>query len=144
MLLGQLALIVAALFTGAALYVNVADQPARLRLNATSMLAEWKTAYKHGTAMQASLVVLGFLLGLLAWWETSDRRWLVGAVVLALKGPYTFIFITPTNRQILGINPDRGEPNSRALLENWGMLHAVRTILGTTATIILLSASMRY
>jgi len=40
MLAGQLALIVAATFFGAALYVNVAEQPARLTLDDRSALAE--------------------------------------------------------------------------------------------------------
>jgi len=80
----------------------------------------------------------------LAWWETSDRRWLVGAVVLALNWPYTLIFIMPTNRQILGTDPAHAGSNSRVLLENWGMLHAVRTILGAVATIILLCASAEH
>jgi len=93
----QLALVVAALFTGAALYVSVAEQPARLSLDDSALLAEWKRAYKGGTAMQAPLALIGFLLGGFAWWLTSDRRWLVGAVVLGLNWPYTFFVIMPTN-----------------------------------------------
>ena len=42
MLAGQFALVTAALFTGAAVYVNVAEQPARLMLDDRSLLAEWK------------------------------------------------------------------------------------------------------
>jgi hypothetical protein len=140
MLAGQVALVVAALFTGAALYINVAEQPARLRLDPQALLAEWKPAYKRGFAMQAPLVVLGSVLGIIAWQQRRDWRWLLGVIVFLANVPYTLLVIMPTNNQIM--YTDIAGPNSRALVERWGMLHAVRTLLGAVATLILLWASM--
>src|SRR6266404_6241269 len=71
MLAGQLALTIAAVFTGASIYVNIAEQPARLQLDNRSLLAEWKPAYKRGYMMQASLATVGRLFGLVAYFSFS-------------------------------------------------------------------------
>lgn len=143
MFAGQLALIVAAVFFGAAIYINVAEQPARLLLDDRSALAEWKPAYKRGFAMQGPLAVVGFLLGLLAWWQTSDWRWLLGAALLIANWPYTLIAIMPTNNQLMEMPLDQAGPKSRKLLESWAGLHAVRTALGFLAAATFLWTSLR-
>jgi hypothetical protein len=143
MLAGQLALIGAAVFSGAALYVSVAEQPARLGLDDRALLAEWKPAYKRGTAMQAPLAIFGCVLGLLAWWQTGHWQWLLGAVLLIANWPYTFIGIMPTNNALMATEPATAGNESRKLIETWARLHAVRTALGFAATLVFLLASLR-
>ena len=141
MLTGHLALTVSALFTGAAFYINVAEQPARLKLDDRALLAQWKPAYKRGFAMQASLAVAGFLLGLASWWISDDGCWLIGGLVLLANWPYTLLAIMPTNNRLMAAPLDSAGSETRALIERWGRLHAVRTVLGAISTLLFLWAS---
>ena len=138
MLAGQLALTIAAFFTGAAIYINIAEQPARLQLDNRSLLAEWKPAYKRGYMMQASLAIVGGLFGLVAFLSTLDWRWLLGAVVLLANWPYTIFVIMPTNNKLLSPGRDLGSAETRNLLVRWGRLHAVRTLLSLVGTAVYL------
>jgi hypothetical protein len=142
MLVGQLALVTAAVFAGAALYINVVEQPARLRLDPQSLLTEWKPAYKRGTAMQAPLAVVSFLLGLAAWWQTGHAGWAIGALLMIANWPVTFFAIMPMNNRLIMIEPSQAGLESRAMIERWGTLHAVRTALGIAASVAFLWASL--
>jgi hypothetical protein len=142
MTFGILALTVAAIFTGAAIYVMVAEQPARLQLDDRALLTEWKPSYKRGAAMQASIALLGTLLGAIAWWQTSQSAFLIGAVAMIAPWPWTLLVIKPTNDALLATEPADAGPHTRALIVKWGALHGMRAALGTLATAAFLWASV--
>ena len=98
MLTGFLALTTAALFAGAAIYVSVVEQPARLDLDSSAMLKQWQESYPRASIMQAGLAIISCLLGLLAFMFSYDWRWLLGAALIILPWPYTMFLIMPTNK----------------------------------------------
>ena len=142
MMFGLVALIAAAAFTGAAFYVNVAEQPARLSLDDRALLAEWKPSYKCGAAMQAPLALLGCLFGIIAWSQSSHPGFLIGGIAILAPWPWTLLAIKPVNDALLATEIDQAGPPTRALVVKWGALHGMRTALGALATIAFLWASM--
>jgi hypothetical protein len=140
MLIGHLALTIAALFTGAAIYVSAAEQPARLGLDDRALLREWKPSYKRGAAMQASLALLAFLLGMIAWWQTGKAAFLIGALFMLAPWPWTLLVIKPTNDALLATESNAAGPQTRALIVKWGKLHLVRTALGALGVLSFLYA----
>jgi uncharacterized membrane protein len=143
MIWGLLALVIAAAFAGAAIYINIAEHPARLGLPVGALLTQWKPSYTRGFAMQASLAVLGGISGALAWWASRDGLWLAGAIVLVANWPFTLLVIMPTNLRLMATAPDSADAATRSLLERWGRLHAVRSVLGAIATLLFLMAAFR-
>ena len=141
MIVGQLALIAAAAFAGAAIYVNVAEQPARLVLDDRAMLAQWKRSYDNASIMQAGLALVACALGVIAFVLSHDWRWLLGALLILAPWPWTIFVIMPVNRRLKATAPDAAQSDTRASVEHWGRLHAGRSAFGIAATLVYLWAA---
>jgi hypothetical protein len=142
MLFGQFALMAAALFTGAALYVSFVEQPARLHLDPRPMLAQWQPSYKYGARMQAPLALIAAGLGVVAYRQIGHWGWLAGAVLIFAAWPYTLLVIRPLNNILKSRTLDEADVATRALIRRWGALHAGRSMLGTATTALYLWAAI--
>ena len=74
----------AALFAGAALYINVAEHPARMSLETRMAALQWAPSYKRATLLQAPLAILSLVSGAGAWLLGAGILWLVAAVLIGL------------------------------------------------------------
>ena len=127
----------AALFAGAALYINVVEHPARMGLDTRMAAMQWAPSYKRATWLQAPLAIVSLLCGVAVWLLGGGVvGWLVAALLVGAVVPVTFAVIMPTNRKLLAPGRDLSSAETRELLVRWGNLHAVRTILSLAGTVI--------
>jgi hypothetical protein len=131
-----LATLSCALFSGAAIYINLVEHPARMGCNTEIAATVWAPSYARATVMQASLAIVSLLSGVAAWLLGGGVMWLVGAMLIGLVVPFTFVAIMPTNKQLLSPGRDLSSSETRALLERWGRLHAVRSLLSFAAALV--------
>jgi hypothetical protein len=134
-----IATLCAALFAGAALYINVVEHPVRMGLETRIAALQWGPSYKRATWMQAPLALLSFVSGVVVWLAGAGAGWLVAAVLVGAVVPFTLIGIMPTNHKLLAPGRDLASAETRTLLKRWGSLHAVRTTLSVLATLLYLS-----
>ena len=138
MLFEALATICAGLFAGAAIYVSLVEHPARLACGTELAATEFGPSYRRGTLMQASLAAVGLIAALAAWLQGRGVSLLIGGVLLGAVIPFTLVVILPTNKRLLDPGLDRRSAEAAGLLARWGRLHAVRSVLGTLAFVVLL------
>ena len=137
-----LATLTCLLFTGAAIYINLVEHPARLSCGARLAAVVWAPSYRRATIMQAALAVASFVLGTITFVLTTNARFLVAATLIGAVVPFTFIAIMPTNKRLLQYGQDMTVGEAEGLLVRWGRLHAVRSVFASAASFVYLSASL--
>jgi uncharacterized membrane protein len=126
------------LFTGASIYINLVEHPARMQTGIRPALAEFAPSYHRATVTQVSLAVAGFLSALIAWRFRSDVRWLIGGGLLVSVVPFTALVILPTNKKLLDPATANDLDLAEKLLARWGRLHAVRSVLSLASLLMFL------
>ena len=135
-----LATLCCTVFAGAAVYINLVEHPARMGCDTKLAATVWAPSYKLATLMQASLAIVSVITGSAAWMLGGGIGWLVGAVLIGLVVPFTFIVIMPTNNRLLEPGRDLSSDDTRLLLVKWGRLHAVRSGLSMVASVVYLGS----
>src|SRR5258705_9636731 len=82
-------------FLGAALYVNIVEQPARLALDVRSVIREWTSSNRRGFVMLAMLAVVSSLSGYAQYVRTGDVRWLIGGTIIFAGRAHPFLVMSP-------------------------------------------------
>jgi len=127
----------AGLFAGAAIYVSAIEHPARVSCGTDLAVREFAPSYKRGAIMQASLALVGCATGFIGGWQLNDRISILSALILGAVVPFTLIVILPTNKRLLDPALDPHGAEASHLLNRWGRLHAVRSVLSAAAFLIL-------
>ncbi len=140
LILELIATLSAGLFCGAAIYINLVEHPARMSCGTVLAITEFAPSYKRATVLQVLLAGISFLSSLITWLMYPNIYWLIGGILIIIVIPFTVIFILPTNKKLLDSSLDKDSEYAKQLLNRWGRLHAVRSILSLVSFIIFLYA----
>jgi hypothetical protein len=137
-----IAVLSCSLFTGASVYINLVEHPARMQCGVEIATTEFAPSYRRATVMQATLAAVGLISSIASWLAGATLWWLVAGVVLGSVIPFTLFVILPTNKVLLSPTLDKRSVEAERLLARWGTLHTVRSILSGLALLLFLYLSI--
>ena len=140
-LLKLVAVITSAMFAAAAFYVSAVEHPARLEAEATAAISQFKSSYKRAAPIQVVFSAACFLACFALWLRTHMWEWLAAGALVVAAIPYTLAIMLPVNRALLAA-ASRPDAAAMLLLNRWGHLHDVRTILGMAGLVSILLQSV--
>jgi len=126
------------IFAGAAIYINIAEHPARLECGTELAATVFPPSYNKASVMQALLALISAISACIVWYLGGSILWLAGAALIFSVIPFTVIIIMPTNLKLKSPDLDKTAASTQAMLELWGKLHFVRTVASLIASAIFL------
>jgi hypothetical protein len=130
---GLCAFAAAASFLGAAIYVGLVEQPARLKLSGAAMLREWTLSNRRGTFLLSVMAVVSAVLAYIQFRANGDVRWLIGGAIILTSWPYAYFVMMPVNVWLAAIPPERPISAARQLMRDWGLLEWGHALIGFAA-----------
>ncbi|MDB4542859.1 DUF1772 domain-containing protein [bacterium] len=140
MIFQVIALFACGTFFGAALYISVVQHPAALEAGVAVGERFFPPMYKRAAPLQILMALVGFLSGIVAWYQSSDNLWLLGSLLLISVVPITLIVIKPVNDIPLAQDNDPDSAKTAELLQRWGPKHWLRTVVSGVSFLMYLSA----
>jgi hypothetical protein len=130
---GLYAFAAAAGFLGAAIYIGLVEQPARLALGPRAMLREWMLSNRRGTPVLSVMAVASAILGFIQFKANGDVRWIIGGVTILASLPYAYFVMMPVNVWLFAIAPGKAVSPARKLVRDWGLLEWGHAVIGLAA-----------
>jgi hypothetical protein len=123
----------ACVFLGAALYVNLVEQPARLALDAHAIVREWVPSNRRGFVLLAVIAIISAFAGYADYVRSGDVRCLIGGTVILASWPYAYFVMTPVNILLYVVRRNAPASMVRDLMRDWGLLEWGQTAIGLAA-----------
>ena len=112
----------AAGFLGAAIYICLVEQPARLKLSGPEMIKEWRVSNRRGTLILSVFAVISAILAFIQFKTNGDVRWIIGGTTILASWPYAYFVMVPVNCLALRVAAGRAVSPVRQLMWDWGLL----------------------
>ncbi|KAN0040848.1 hypothetical protein ACTFIV_003384 [Dictyostelium citrinum] len=158
-----IALLSGAMFAGISVYIQTIEHPSRSKLPTEFAIKEWRESFKRGAPFQPTLLALSSISSLLTFGsiakascKTIDRvvfkasvdsvrhccqcngmGWLVSGGLMLSIIPFTLLTIAPINKRLLSNDLDTFSDETHQLLDKWGKLHSIRSLLSLSAVVIM-------
>lgn len=130
---GLYAFAAAACFLGAAVYIGLVEQPARLALGGRAMIKEWAQSNRRGTMMMSVLAVVSAILAFIQFKTDGDVRWIIGGVAISGELAYSYFVMVPVNVWLCAVPLARPVSPVRKLMQDWGLLEWGQALIGFAA-----------
>ena len=127
------------LFTGAAIFIHYVEHPSRMAVGTQYAASVFPGSYRRAAVMQAGLAILCFVSSMLACVAGAGIMWLFTGLLMFSVVPFTLIVMMPVNKKLLDPKVDKYSASTKSLLQTWGKLHGVRSVISFCALLLFLN-----
>ena len=154
LLLDQVAIMATSLFCGAAIYVSLVEQPARMQVPLREAARQFGKSYPRAAVLQPIYIFSSCAASATRYWITippvalqhrqskaMQQAHLVNLLLMGGCLMWTLVFMLHGNKALLAAERE-SVPRVKQLLQTWGWQHSCRSVASAAALVVLLAASL--